>query len=363
MDLRDHLVVAGGRRGDEAVQILDKESQMIKMYKPEGGWTKEFKDYVYSLMYDIHRELDLRTVLDPQQQEAARRLVEVWASTFPHKEVDSRRPEMAGIGLADLKVEGAWTPGFKADVYQCIKSVARELGINSPYYMDEEQSRWLIKFWVDMHPPIDDCLMHRCPKHLHVGQLNSSVDGGVECGACILLTCKTAEQVVAQEMYKVGEDVNKAFKINIDQTTVGPQPGTGGPLAGAGVATAGTKLASELGHGQRHMMLTLIDTWHKRFKNVVNVGDEAHHTGGFPVMGEVYHRTERTNPCKTFHEAFRELERILLTRECFQGETLYVRRPPAIENVFDFNNREHIWRGMARWSFTIHQGTKVTENP
>src|SRR5205809_4202268 len=34
-------------------------------------------------------------------------------------------------------------------------------------------------------PSIEDCLFHRCKKHLAKGQINSNEFSGAECGACI----------------------------------------------------------------------------------------------------------------------------------------------------------------------------------
>jgi len=54
--------------------------------KKEGGWTEEFMKEVYDHSYQIYRELDLRIFLDPQVQEASRRLIKSWNEVHPAEE-------------------------------------------------------------------------------------------------------------------------------------------------------------------------------------------------------------------------------------------------------------------------------------
>ena len=95
--------------------------------------------------------------------------------------------------------EGRWTQEFLDDVYACIKTVCKSLPQLRPYFIDSEQARLLIQAWIDMHPDIEQCISHRCERHRHVGPLNASTVDGAECGACILLTARTSEQLLSQE--------------------------------------------------------------------------------------------------------------------------------------------------------------------
>lgn len=218
-----------------------------------------------------------------------------------------------------------WTQEFKDKVYACVKTIAKEGDIKGGY-IDLEQSCRLIRAWQEMHPPsIEECMRHRCSKHLDVGQLNSSVVGGAECGACVLDTARALLSEQARSLYKVEEEQHA-------QAAQMPKMPT----------------HSMLVPGQRQMLEDLIIRWHQRFQHVVVVGDEL----GFPVMGEVFHRTRRTEPYWTFNDAFKRLEWLLLSEESIEGGTLYVRVTPNIEHVYDFDQQQHIWRGVARFSFT-----------
>ena len=105
----------------------------------------------------------------------------------------------------------------------------------------------------------------------------------------------------------------------------------------------------------------LIKTWHGRFLNVINVVDNSLHSGGFPVMGEVYHRREVTDKVSTFDLAFEQLRHKLLNKENFEGDTLYIRVAPTIEKVYDFESTKDVYCGIARFSYTVRLGTVVID--
>ena len=81
-----------GPQFDEALAHVEQKFDKLAYglgqasVKKEGDWTKEFKDEVYGLMYQIYRELDLREVLDPKVQEACRRLIKSWNEVHPAEE-------------------------------------------------------------------------------------------------------------------------------------------------------------------------------------------------------------------------------------------------------------------------------------
>lgn len=90
-DLYDYYV--GKYNGPTIIKEYEEALEHVeqKFDKPAYGLgqapvTKEFKDEVYDLSYQIYRELDLRIFLDPQVQEASRRLIKAWNEVHPAEE-------------------------------------------------------------------------------------------------------------------------------------------------------------------------------------------------------------------------------------------------------------------------------------
>src|SRR5688572_28821313 len=77
-----------------------------------------------------------------------------------------------GTGLLPCPKRAEWWVGDLASCSECVAT-----------FLSDEKSTVVVPITHQPMPSLEDCLFHRCVKHISVPQLNKE-ENGAECGAC-----------------------------------------------------------------------------------------------------------------------------------------------------------------------------------